>query len=62
MGFGGQMAKLDIAKVDDQRGYNFNCPACQSPKGKKCTEATETGRKTVSYIHFARTNQIDGDD
>lgn len=56
------MAKLDIAKVDDQRGYNFNCPACQSPKGKKCTEATETGRKTVSYIHFARTNQIDGDD
>lgn len=44
---------------DDQRAYDYACPTCMSRIGKKCTEATDSGRKTVAYIHTARQDLIE---
>lgn len=50
--------KMTIVQ-DDQRAYEFACPTCNSAVGKKCTEATESGRKTVAYIHTKRQELIE---
>jgi hypothetical protein len=30
------------------------CPACYSPAGQPCTQPTDTSRKPVSWVHYAR--------
>lgn len=30
------------------------CPACNSGPNERCTQATETSRKEVGWIHYAR--------
>lgn len=37
---------------------NFFCRNCQSHPGKKCTQPTDTGRKTVSWFHSVRTDDL----
>lgn len=57
--FRDQMDDQDSPIVqDDERAKQFTCPTCQSRPGVKCTEATETGRKKVAYIHTSRINVL----
>ena len=43
---------------DDERAKFYACPTCGVRPGYKCTEATETGRKAVSYIHNSRAELV----
>lgn len=43
---------------DDRRALNYACPNCNSAPGRLCTEPTISGRKSVRYIHFARTSLV----
>lgn len=40
--------------TDDQRAYRYVCPACNAQVGQKCTFPTDTSRKPVPWIHWAR--------
>lgn len=39
---------------DDKRAYFFRCENCESREGEKCSEPTNSSRKSVAYIHTAR--------
>ena len=47
-----------MTTVDDQRAYALPCENCGAQRGEKCSEPTDTGRKKVSYIHYARTDKV----
>ena len=34
--------------------YAVECPACMVPAGDRCTVPTETSRRPVDWVHFAR--------
>lgn len=34
--------------------YAVECPACMVPAGERCTAPTETSRRPVDWVHFAR--------
>lgn len=34
--------------------YAVECPACMVPAGERCTVPTETSRRPVDWVHFAR--------
>ncbi|WP_158636103.1 zinc finger domain-containing protein [Tsukamurella sputi] len=45
---------------DDQRAVALPCPACAARPGEKCTEPTNTGRRRVEWLHYSRTDQLEG--
>lgn len=45
---------------DDPRALAHTCPACLSRPGEKCTEPTNTGRRAVGWLHFSRTDLLEG--
>jgi hypothetical protein len=44
--------------TDDQRAYQYVCPACNAQPGQKCTTPTNTTRRAVPWIHWAREDLI----
>lgn len=36
------------------------CPNCNAQPGQPCTQPTETGRRNVQWIHYARFGRMTG--
>lgn len=39
---------------EKDRAKSVRCPNCNAAPGALCTAPTETGRRDVQYVHFAR--------
>lgn len=37
-----------------KKPYEVACPACLARPGEPCTQATDTGRKPVTWFHVSR--------
>jgi len=45
-------------QVTKAQALTVTCPACQSLPGKDCTQATENGRKPVTWVHLVRESEF----
>lgn len=36
------------------QAQTVTCPNCQAPPGTPCTQPTDTGRRSVAWVHLAR--------
>lgn len=52
------MSELRVSLATTREGWawvrSVFCPACQALEGESCTHPTDTGRREVGWVHFAR--------
>jgi hypothetical protein len=50
-----------MTKQDQAAGaLTVKCPACKANPGEPCTQATNTGRRNVQWVHNARRDLAEG--
>lgn len=40
--------------MEEIGAYAVQCPACMAPEGERCTAPTDTSRRPVDWVHYAR--------
>ncbi|WNM65017.1 hypothetical protein SEA_APIARY_94 [Rhodococcus phage Apiary] len=50
------------AQREREARTRYDCAACGARAGESCTTPTDTGRRAVTWTHYARTDRLDNND